>query len=54
MQAAVPKSQKIKLEPISSSTIPVGEESTQSLRITATEGVFCPFFCLVLGLTFFL
>ena len=39
MQAAVPKSQKLRLEPISSTTISVGEESTQSLRITAAKGV---------------
>jgi AP-1 complex subunit gamma-1 len=41
MQVAVPKSQKLRLEPISSSTIPVGGESTQNLRITATQGVCC-------------
>ena len=40
MQAAVPKSQKLKLEPISSASIAVGDESTQSLRITAAVGVF--------------
>lgn len=39
MQAAVPKSQKLRLEPISNPTIAVGEESIQSLRITATKGV---------------
>ena len=39
MQAAVPRSQKLRLEPISSPTIAVGEESTQNLRITATQGV---------------
>lgn len=39
MQAAVPKSQKLRLEPISSPTIPVGEESVQSLRVTASQGV---------------
>jgi hypothetical protein len=39
MLAAVAKSQKLRLEPISSPTISVGEESTQSLRITATKGV---------------
>jgi len=38
MQAAVPKSQKLKLEPISSASIAVGDESTQSLRITAARG----------------
>ena len=39
MQVAVPKSQKLRLEPISSPTVAVGEESTQNLRITAAQGV---------------
>ena len=39
MQVAVPKSQRLRLEPISSPTIAVGQESTQNLRITATQGV---------------
>jgi AP-1 complex subunit gamma-1 len=39
MLVAVAKSQKLKLEPISSPTIPVGKESVQILRITATQGV---------------
>jgi AP-1 complex subunit gamma-1 len=39
MQAAVPKSQKLRLEPISSPSIEVGEESMQSLRVTASKGV---------------
>ena len=39
MQVAVPKSQKLKLDPLSSSNISVGEEATQILRITATQGV---------------
>ena len=39
MLVAVPKSQKLKLEPISSPIISVGEESTQSLRINAAQGV---------------
>ena len=36
MQVAVPKTQKLRLEPISSANIPVGEESSQNLRITTT------------------
>jgi AP-1 complex subunit gamma-1 len=43
MQAAVPKSQKLKMDPISSTKISVGEESVQTLRITATKGVFLDF-----------
>lgn len=39
MQVAVWKGQKLRMEPISSPTITVGEESTQNLRITATKGV---------------
>jgi Adaptin C-terminal domain len=39
MQAAVPKSQKLRLEPINSPTIQVGEEGVQNLRITASQGV---------------
>ena len=39
MQVAVPKSQKLTLLPISSPTIPTGEESTQNLRVAATKGV---------------
>lgn len=39
MLVAVPKSQKLKLEPISSTTIRTGEESTQSMRVTAAKGV---------------
>ena len=36
MQVAVPKTQRLRLEPISSTNIPVGEESSQNLRITTT------------------
>ena len=43
MQVAVPKSQKLRLEPINNATISVGEESIQTLRITATKGVSVPF-----------
>jgi AP-1 complex subunit gamma-1 len=39
MQVAVPKSQKLTLLPISSPTIPVGEESSQNLRISTTAAV---------------
>jgi AP-1 complex subunit gamma-1 len=39
MLVAVPKSQKLKLEPISSANIGTGEESTQNMRITAAKGV---------------
>jgi AP-1 complex subunit gamma-1 len=42
MQVAVPKSQKLTLLPISSPTIAVGGESTQSLRVQATKGVQVP------------
>lgn len=39
MLVAVPRSQKLKLEPISSPTISVGEESVQTFQVTATQGV---------------
>ena len=52
MLVAVAKSQKLSLQPISSQTISVGEESVQSLRITATKGVrnhsFCTLICRLL------
>ena len=40
MLVAVPKNQKLRLEPISSPNIAVGGESTQGMRITAAAGVF--------------
>lgn len=39
LQAAVPKSQKLQLQPISSGELDAGQESTQQMRVTAVNGV---------------
>ena len=39
LQAAVPKSQKLQLQPISSSELEGGQEATQQMRVTAVNGV---------------
>lgn len=39
LQAAVPKSQKLQLQPISTSELDAGQEATQQMRITAINGV---------------
>ena len=39
LQAAVPKSQKLQLQPISSSELEGGQDATQQMRVTAVNGV---------------
>jgi AP-1 complex subunit gamma-1 len=39
LQAAVPKSQKLQLQPISQSELGAGQEATQQMRVTAVNGV---------------
>ncbi|KAK3044234.1 hypothetical protein LTS18_001830, partial [Coniosporium uncinatum] len=39
LQAAVPKSQKLQLQAISSSELDGGQEATQQMRITGVNGV---------------
>jgi len=39
LQAAVPKSQKLQLQPISQSELGPGQEATQQMRVTAVNGV---------------
>jgi AP-1 complex subunit gamma-1 len=39
LQAAVPKSQKLQLQPISQAELDGGQESTQQMRVTAINGV---------------
>jgi AP-1 complex subunit gamma-1 len=39
LQAAVPKSQKLQLQPISTSELSAGQEATQQMRITGVNGV---------------
>ena len=39
LQAAVPKSQKLQLQPISSSELEGGQEATQQMRVTSVNGV---------------
>jgi AP-1 complex subunit gamma-1 len=39
LQAAVPKSQKLQLQPISSTELDGGQEATQQMRVTALNGV---------------
>lgn len=39
LQAAVPKSQKLQLQPISTSELDGGQEATQQMRVTAVNGV---------------
>jgi len=41
LQAAVPKSQKLQLQPISSSELDGGQEATQQMRVTSVNGVSC-------------
>ena len=43
LQAAVPKSQKLTLQPINKATLDGGEESTQGMRIVAATGVRTPY-----------
>ena len=42
LQAAVPKSQKLTLQPINKATLEGGEEATQGMRIVAATGVSAP------------
>lgn len=39
LQAAVPKSQKLQLQPISTSELESGQEATQQMRVTSVNGV---------------
>jgi AP-1 complex subunit gamma-1 len=39
LQAAVPKSQKLQLQPISTSELDAGQEATQQMRVTSVSGV---------------
>lgn len=39
LQAAVPKSQKLQLQPISTSELDAGQEATQQMRVTSVNGV---------------
>lgn len=39
LQAAVPKSQKLQLQPISSGELDAGQEATQQMRVTSVNGV---------------
>jgi AP-1 complex subunit gamma-1 len=39
LQAAVPKSQKLQLQPISTTELDAGQEATQQMRVTAVNGV---------------
>lgn len=39
LQAAVPKSQKLQLQPISSSELGAGQDATQQMRVTSVNGV---------------
>jgi AP-1 complex subunit gamma-1 len=41
LQAAVPKTQKLQLQAISSSELQGGQEATQQMRITSVQGVSC-------------
>ena len=41
LQAAVPKSQKLQLQPISSTELDAGQEATQQMRVTSVSGVSC-------------
>ncbi|KAL1600660.1 clathrin associated protein complex large subunit [Paraconiothyrium brasiliense] len=42
LQAAVPKSQKLQLQPISSGDLDAGQEATQQMRVTAVNGPAIP------------
>ena len=39
LQAAVPKSQKLQLQPISTSELGAGQDATQQMRVTSVNGV---------------
>jgi AP-1 complex subunit gamma-1 len=39
LQAAVPKSQKLQLQPISTTELDAGQEATQQMRVTSVNGV---------------
>lgn len=41
LQAAVPKSQKLQLQPISTSELEGGQDATQQMRVTSVNGVCC-------------
>jgi AP-1 complex subunit gamma-1 len=41
LQAAVPKSQKLQLQPISTGELEGGQEATQQMRVTSVNGVSC-------------
>lgn len=46
LQAAVPKSQKLQLQPISATDLDAGQEATQQMRVTSVNGVSqtpCPY-----------
>lgn len=43
LQAAVPKTQKLQLQAISSSELEAGGEATQLMRVTSVQGVSCTF-----------
>jgi AP-1 complex subunit gamma-1 len=42
LQAAVPKSQKLQLQPISTTELDAGQEATQQMRVTSVNGVSPP------------
>jgi AP-1 complex subunit gamma-1 len=42
LQAAVPKSQKLQLQPISTADLDAGQEATQQMRVTSVNGVSQP------------
>jgi hypothetical protein len=42
LQAAVPKSQKLQLQPISASELSAGQDATQQMRVTSVNGVSRP------------
>jgi AP-1 complex subunit gamma-1 len=42
LQAAVPKSQKLQLQPISASELSAGQDATQQMRVTSVNGVSLP------------
>ena len=44
LQAAVPKSQKLQLQPISQGELDGGQEATQQMKVTAINGVSCDSF----------
>lgn len=50
LQAAVPKSQKLQLQPISTAELDAGQEATQQMRVTSVNGV-SPYQLFTVGLT---